>query len=90
MPDRLHLYVSAGPDLESEREAIGQAIAQMPLSLGWSLKRTSAQGESPASALETIRQSHLFILILGVDITAPVGAEWDLARRAGRTVLAYL
>ncbi len=90
MPDRLHLYISAGPDLENEREAIGQIIAHMPISIGWDLKRTPRRGDSPVSALETIRQCHFFILILGVDITAPVGAEWDLARRAGRTTLAYL
>jgi hypothetical protein len=90
MPDRLYLYISAGPDLEDEREAIGQVIARMPISIGWDLKRTPRRGDSPVSALETIRQCHFFILILGMDITAPVGAEWDLARRAGRTVLAYL
>lgn len=90
MPDRLHLYISAGPDLEDEREAIGQIIAHMPISIGWDLKRTPRRGDSPVSALETIRQCHSFILILGVDITAPVGAEWDLARRARKTILAYL
>jgi hypothetical protein len=90
MPDRLQLFVSAGPDLESERDTVGQVVAKLPLSIGWNVKRTPPQGEPLAVTLENIRRAHFFIMILGVDITAPVGAEWDAARRVGLPILAYL
>ena len=40
----VHLFISAGPDLELEREALGKAIAQMPISLGWTIRRTAGRG----------------------------------------------
>jgi len=37
MAKRVRLFVSAGPDLEAEREIIGQAVARLPVSLGWTI-----------------------------------------------------
>lgn len=88
--DRIRLFVSAGPDLEAEQEAIGRAIAELPISLGWMIKRTPVRGEPLAPALKALVESDFYVFILGADIAAPVGVEWDLARQTRKPVLAYL
>ena len=90
MPKNLKLYISAGPDLEFEREALGKAVAQMPISLGWTIWRTPRRGEPLAEAEAAIRQADFFFILMGEDITAPVGMELDIARRAQRPLWAYL
>jgi hypothetical protein len=90
MAERLRLFVSAGPDLEAEREIIGQAVARLPVSLGWTIKRTPKQGEPLAPALEAVRTCDFYVLLLGTDIRAPVGLELITAQRAQKTTLAFL
>jgi hypothetical protein len=87
---RLRLFVSGSPDLEAEQEAIGRAVAQIPApSLGWSIGRTPRQGEPQFVAWDEIATADFYVLLLGSDIRAPVGAELLAARRAGKRVLAY-
>jgi hypothetical protein len=90
MAERLRLFVSAGPDLEAEREIIGQAVARLPVSLGWTIKRTPKRGEPLAPALEAVRACDVYVLLLGTDIRAPVGLELLTAQRARKTILAFL
>jgi len=84
----LRLFVSAGPELEPEREAIGRALAEFPINLGWEIKRTP-RAENPAD-LEAVNHCDFFVLLFSSDIRAPVGWEWMVARRAGRFRLAFL
>jgi hypothetical protein len=90
MAERLRLFVSAGPNLEAEREIIGQAVARLPVSLGWIIKRTPNRGEPLAPALEAIRACDFYVLLLSTDISAPVGLELITARRTRKTTLAFL
>lgn len=90
MAERLRLFVSAGPDLEAEREIVGQAVARLPVSLGWTIKRTPKQGEPLAPALEAVRACDFYVLLLGTDIRAPVGVELITARQTRKTILAFL
>lgn len=90
MTDRLHIFASAGPDLEVEREVIGKAIASLPVSLGWVIKYTPVRGERVAPALDAVAASHFYVLVLGGDIRAPVGSELYVARQTGKRVLAFL
>jgi len=90
MASRVRLFVTAAPDLEPEREAIGKAIAQLPVSLGWEIKRTPRQGEPLAPVLEAVADCDFYVFLLGTDVTAPVGVEWDAALEAGKTPLAFL
>ena len=55
MASRLRIFISAGPDLEIEREVVGKAIATLPVSLGWVIKYTPIRGElsDPASPAGT-------------------------------------
>jgi hypothetical protein len=88
---RLRLFISGGPDLEEEHEAIGQAVAQIPVpSLGWAIGRTPRQREPQFVAWDDIAAADFYVLVLGRGIWAPVGAELLAARRADKRVLAYL
>jgi hypothetical protein len=90
MSSRVRLFVTAAPDLEPEREAIGKAIAQLPVSLGWEIKRTPRKGEPLAPVVEAVVNCDFYVFLLGTDVTAPVGVEWDTALGAGKTLLAFL
>jgi len=89
MSGRLLLYVSAGPDLDQEREFIGQAIARLPLSLGWSVQYTPSAQEGHGADPEPILACHFHIILLGVDIRAPVGWELWVARGAGKDSMGF-
>lgn len=86
----LRLFVSATPDLEAEREVIGQVVARLPVTVGWEIKRTPRRGEPLPPALEAVTACDFYLFLLGKDIAAPAGVEWDVARRAGKKPLAYV
>lgn len=88
MADPVRLFISAGPELEPEREAIGRALAEFPINLGWEIKRTP-RSEEP-SDLEAVRDCDCFVLLFASDICAPVGWEWIVACRAERFRLTFL
>jgi hypothetical protein len=90
MAERLRLFVSAGPDLQAEREIVGQAVARLPVSLGWTIKCTPKLGESLAPALEAVQACDFYVLLISMDIRAPVGLELITARRAWKIILAFL
>lgn len=81
MTTRVRLFVSAGPDQEPARELLGRALAELPVNVGWTIKRTPD--------VESVAESHLFVLLLGPDIWAPVGLELYWARRTEKPILAY-
>ncbi len=87
---RFHLFVSAGPDLEGERELIGRMIAELPVQLGWEIKRTPLPGQPQPADLESVRRCDLFLLLMGEDIVAPVGMELDMAQRSRRAIVPLL
>jgi hypothetical protein len=88
MVDVLHLYISAAPDLHQERESLSEAVAEIPVTLGWRVIQSPLRGERlDASA---VAQADVHLLLLGSDIRAPIGLEWRLARRANRIPAAFL
>ncbi len=90
MTRRLSIFISAGPALEIEREVVGKSIASLPLSVGWIMKHTPRPGEVPDPSMEAVATCDFYALLLGADITAPVGAELEVARRAGKRIVAFL
>jgi len=86
----IRVFVSATADLEPEREVIGETLAKFPVPLPWQIKRTPYPGEQRPEALREVRESDFYILLLGEDITAPVGAELDAALEAGVLVFAIV
>jgi hypothetical protein len=85
----IHLFVSSSPDLAPEREVLGQAVAELPVSVGWEIKHTPRAGEDAFEALDFVASCDLYLVLLGADFAAPMGVEWERALDAGRTPLAY-
>jgi hypothetical protein len=81
MTTQVRLFISAGPAEEPAREWLAHALARWPINLGWVIKR------SPN--VDAVAESHLFVLLFGADIVAPVGLELWWARRTEKPILAY-
>ncbi len=81
MASQVRLFISGGPDQEPAREVLGQALAEFPINVGWVIKRTPD--------VDSVAESHLFLLLFGSDITAPVGLELYWARRTEKPIFAY-
>ena len=90
MASRLRIFISAGPDLEIEREVVGKAIATLPVSLGWVIKYTPIRGEPSDPASSAVELCDFYALLLGSDITAPVGSELYTAKQTSKTIAAFL
>jgi hypothetical protein len=85
----IRLFVSISPGLAPEREALGQAVAELPISVGWEIKYTPSPGEDAREALDFVARCDLYLVVLGTDFAAPMGPEWRGALGAGAPVLAY-
>ncbi len=81
MATQVRLFISAGPELEPAREILGRALADLPVNVGWVIKRTPD--------VDAVAECHLFLLLFGSDIWAPVGLELFWARRTEKPILAY-
>jgi hypothetical protein len=81
MPTQVRLFISAGPELEPAREILGRALAGLPVNVGWVIKRTPD--------VDSVAECHLFLIMFGSDIWAPVGLELYWARRTEKPILAY-
>ena len=91
MARRLRLFISGTSDVEAERETIGKGLAHFPVPLGWVIKRTPNPGDQSLESLSlTITESDFFVLLMGADVQAPIGAELSLAQRTGLIPHAYL
>ncbi len=90
MADRLFIFVSVGPDLETEREVVGQAIASLPISLGWEIKYTPLRGQRSDPTIEAVANCDFYALLLGADISAPMGSELHAALTTGKRIVALL
>ena len=89
MAAELSIYVSAAREMDAECELLGQMLANMARSLRWTIKRTPAPGEVANPDLEALANSHFYLILIGIDITAPVGVEWRAAQEAGVTTYAF-
>lgn len=85
----IRLFVSSSPDLVPEREALGQAVAALPVSVGWEIKHTPRPGEDAHEALAFLETCDQVLVVLGADFAAPMGLEWREALSAGKPLLAY-
>ena len=81
MATQVRLFISAGPPEEGAREHLGRALAELPVNVGWIIKRTPD--------VDSVAESHLFVMLLGQDIVAPVGLELWWARRTEKPIVAY-
>ena len=89
MEKELSIYVSASTEMDAECELLGQFLAGMPRSIRWTIKRTPRGYEHVNPDLSALRNSHFYLILLGMDIKAPIGVEWEAAREAHLAVLAF-
>ncbi len=82
---KIRLYVSITRDLYREREIVGQVVAALPVEIGWSIAYTPP----PNVPLDqdALREAMLYVCVIGRDISAPVGAEWERASGSKPTLL---
>ncbi len=85
----LVLYISASAELDAECELVGQLLAHVPRSARWVIKRTPRSFEYGNPDLDVLRRSHFYLILMAMDITAPIGVEYQAAREAGLSILAY-
>ena len=87
MAELLRIFVSATADLDAERAIIGRIVAGLPVQIGTEIRRTPTRGASYDDIYELIANCDRVYFLLGQDISAPSGAEWDLAWQLERSVL---
>jgi hypothetical protein len=88
MADQILLYISAAPDLEREREIMGRAVTEIPVTLGWRIVQSPGR-DDPVDA-SAVSGADVHLLLLGSDIRAPIGLEWVTARRVGHWPVPFL
>ena len=88
MVDTIKLYISAANDLQHERDLISRITTEIPVTLGWQINLTPFGEKTLQENL--VVDADLHILILGIDIRAPIGFELYLSRRVGRIPLLFL
>ena len=88
MGEALRIFVSATADLEVERAVIGKTVAELPIQLRTEIRRYPREGTSYETLFELIANVDRVYFLLGNDITAPSGSEWDLAMQLERPLLA--
>ncbi|MCD6286188.1 MAG: hypothetical protein J7M39_09795 [Anaerolineae bacterium] len=81
-------YISAASDLETEREILGRAVADVPGDLDFRVVQ-SPDGNGVLD-VDAIASADVHIVVMGSDIRAPVGLEWQLARQSGRPPVVFL
>lgn len=89
MEKELAVYVSAAGEMDAECELLGQLLADMPKSIKWIIKRTPGPYERGNPDLEALRRSQFYFILLGLDVTAPIGVECRVAQRADLATFAF-
>lgn len=87
MAEKLRIYVAATTDLEAQRSIIAHLLAHLPVQVGAELRRCPPEGASYDDLFERISNVDRFYFLMGKDITAPAGTEWDLAMKLQRPTL---
>ncbi|HFQ95610.1 MAG TPA: hypothetical protein ENK30_03470 [Anaerolineae bacterium] len=87
MAEKLRIYVAATADLEAQRGVIGHLLAHLPVQVGAEIRRCPPEGASYDDLFERISNVDRFYFLMGRDITAPAGVEWDLAMELQRPAL---
>ncbi len=89
MAEKLRIYVAATADLEAHRSIISHTLAALPVQVGAEIRRCPPGGASYDHLFELISNVDRFYFLLGKDITAPAGTEWDLAVQLQRTIVPF-
>jgi hypothetical protein len=89
MEKGIAIYISAAAEMDTECELVGQLLASLPKTIPWNIKRTPAPFEPANPDLVALRKSQFYLILLGMDIMAPIGVEWITARSAKLVFFAF-
>lgn len=89
MSERFRIYVAATADLEAHRSIVSHLLARLPVQMGAEIRRCPPAGASYDDLFELISNVDRFYFLIGRDITAPAGTEWDLAVQLQRTIIPF-
>ncbi|MBC7256881.1 MAG: hypothetical protein H5T66_12350 [Chloroflexi bacterium] len=89
MEKELGVYISGSREVDAECELVGRLLAEMTPSVRWVIKRTPRSFEHVNPDLAQLRRSQFYLILLAVDITAPMGVEWQAAKQGGLAIMAY-
>jgi len=85
----LNLYVSASAEMDAECELLGQLLAQLTQTVRWAIKRTPPPHLKIDADWAALDRADFYVILIGSDITAPIGVEWRAAQDKGVPTLAY-
>jgi len=85
----LSLYVSASPEMDPECELLGQMLAQLTPSVRWQIKRTPPAHDKTDPDWVALETADFYVLLVGRDITAPIGVEYVAAQEHGIPAFCY-
>jgi hypothetical protein len=88
MDSELALYISANAEMDAECELVGRFIAEGLQTIRWRVRRTPLHQDINPD-LAAIATSQFYLILLGTDLTAPMGVEWSIANRNGVIILAF-
>ena len=78
-------------DLDSERSEVIKTVKDYPPTTPWAFEHTPASDLSAEDYyLRGVRDCHLFILLLGEQVTDAVGKEYNEAVRLKKPIFAFL
>ncbi|MHB9033525.1 MAG: hypothetical protein ACYC6L_10800 [Anaerolineae bacterium] len=88
MAGELQIYISAAQEMDPESDLISKLLAEHIKTIRWRIWRTPLHGMLNPDR-DIITSSPFFVILLGTDLVAPMGVEWDIAARAGSFVIAF-
>jgi hypothetical protein len=75
--------------MDPECELLGQVLAQLTPSVRWTIKRTPPSHYKSDPDWAALAQADFYVILVGEDITAPIGVEWRAARERLISTYAY-
>ncbi len=94
MSESLRVFVSSvmiGGYLAAEREQVRLAIDSLQLTVPWTFENEPAESAPPIEvALQAVKRSDIFVLLVKDAHSEPVEAEIDEAERGNKPVLAFV
>lgn len=89
MDKEISVYVSASQEMDAECERIGQLLAGITRTSRSTIRRTPSPHDAANPDVDALVDSDFYIVILGTDLVAPMGVEWQAAQRAGVRTLGF-
>jgi len=84
----LGIYISAAREQDIECEQIGRLLAEKLTSMRWRIRRTPLHGDlNPDRGV--IRQCQFYVILLGTDLVAPMGVEWDIVAKSAAFIIGF-